>query len=399
MINLDRTIQEINQKAEQCGCGHPHRPIRLHGAITGGALMRVPEYVLERQFRRVLLVVDDNTWSAAGQTLSAALTKASIEHTVCTLEANAQGDVLADELSIVQIVLHTTSETDAIVAVGAGTIHDAVRFVCAKLGKAFLSVPTAASVDGFASTGAPIIIRGVKQTIPAISPEAMFADLDVLTRAPRALTAAGFGDMLGKYTSLADWVFSRDAGNEPFCPIAYELTEQALTSCVDAVPDIAEATERGISTLFAALTVSGLAMMITGHSRSASGAEHHLSHYWEMECIRHDRRQLLHGAKVGVAATWIAALYRKLRTLSAFPATKAYDRLPEPDVLRNLLEKVGGPSTLEKLGIEQPLLSASLSNAHLLRDRCTGLRWLHESGVLAQDDAPLQDFPILFSSS
>ncbi|MFQ7422713.1 MAG: iron-containing alcohol dehydrogenase [Anaerostipes sp.] len=30
------------------------------------------------------------------------------------------------------------------------------------------------------------------------------------------------------------------------------------------------------------LLLSGLAMQMTGHSRPASGAEHHMAHFWEM---------------------------------------------------------------------------------------------------------------------
>ena len=37
--------------------------------------------------------------------------------------------------------------------------------------------------------------------------------------------------------------------------------------------------------LMYALIISGLAMQIIGSSRPASGAEHHMSHLWEMEVI------------------------------------------------------------------------------------------------------------------
>jgi len=45
----------------------------------------------------------------------------------------------------------------------------------------------------------------MKQTISARSRIAIFADLPTLCAAPRAMIAAGFGDMLGKFTALADW--------------------------------------------------------------------------------------------------------------------------------------------------------------------------------------------------
>jgi hypothetical protein len=36
-------------------------------------------------------------------------------------------------------------------------------------------------------------------------PDAIFADLEILAKAPAVMVTAGFGDMLGKYTSLFDW--------------------------------------------------------------------------------------------------------------------------------------------------------------------------------------------------
>ena len=211
-------------------------------------------------------------------------------------------------------------------AVGSGTIHDVVRFVCSHTNRIFVSVPTAASVDGFTSVGAPIIVDGFKQTVPAIAPAAIFADLDVLSAAPQRMTAAGFGDMLGKFTSLADWRFSAEMAGEPFCPLAYELTERALQQCMAAVDEIAAGTPRGVEALMEALLLSGWSMLLVGHSRPASGGEHHLSHHWEMAYLKEGRRQLLHGAKVGVACALLAKLYRE-RLGEAYPSI--FGALPE----------------------------------------------------------------------
>nr|WP_246628017.1 sn-glycerol-1-phosphate dehydrogenase [Paenibacillus oenotherae] len=349
----------------------------MHCSIGQGVLLQLPDYLTQVQCRNVLIVCDSNTWHAAGQKVARMLQQAGLSHQVCSVAPDALGDVIADEQSIVEIMLETTSETDCILAVGPGTIHDLVRFVCAKLHKRFISVPTAASVDGFTSAGAPLIIRGTKKTIQTTSPAAMFADTDVMMQAPKSLTAAGFGDMLGKYTSLADWKFSRETANEPFCPVVYELTQEALACCVEAIDEIACGTEAGIRKLFEALTISGFAMLLADHSRSASGAEHHLSHYWEMDGIRNGKKQLLHGAKVGVAAIIIARLYRGLAEDDRFPYGAIFRDIPQPEQLAALLHAVGAPTTPEELGIGSSLVERSLKEAFLLRERSTGLRWIN----------------------
>lgn len=94
------------------------------------------------------------------------------------------------------------------IAVGSGTIHDIVRFAAFQRDLPFISYPTAPSVDGFTSARAPLILYGTKTTIQTKAPSALFADLDLLKAAPQSMVAAGFGDMLGKITSLADWEIS-----------------------------------------------------------------------------------------------------------------------------------------------------------------------------------------------
>ncbi|MBO7744780.1 sn-glycerol-1-phosphate dehydrogenase [Paenibacillus sp. MWE-103] len=372
-MEIQTALREINEAAARRPEGVVFAPIVMEGALEAGALAKVAPYLKARGCASVGLVADANTWAAAGERLAESLREAGIAHAVVRVKPDGQGDVIADERTIVQVLLETPKEARAILAVGSGTIHDVVRFVCAQTDRAFVSVPTAASVDGFTSVGAPIITGGFKQTVPAIAPEAIFADLDVLAAAPRRMTAAGFGDMLGKFTSLADWRFSAEQAGEPFCPLAYELTEQALTRCLEAVDEIASGSARGVEVLMEALLLSGWSMLLVGHSRPASGGEHHLSHHWEMAYLKEGRRQLLHGAKVGVAAVMLAKLYRE-RLAGAYPAV--FGDLPDAERLRTWLRQAGGPSDPGDIGLTEALIGESLREAYLLRDRYTGLKHL-----------------------
>nr|WP_127575725.1 sn-glycerol-1-phosphate dehydrogenase [Paenibacillus barengoltzii] len=360
--------------------------------LDRGVIRKVAPYLREQGYRQILLVADDHTYAAAGEQLMGLLEVAGVKTRVVLIQPDAQGDVVADEIAIVQLLLEIRpDETDALLAVGSGTIHDIVRFAAHKTGKPFVSVPTAPSVDGFTSAGAPLIVRGVKKTVPAVPPVAIFADLDILMAAPQRLVAAGFGDMLGKYTSLFDWKFSHLTAGEPYDEQAAAITERALCSCVSHAEAIGARTEEGIRALMTALIESGIAMLLFGQSHPASGAEHHLSHYWEMEYLRQGRRALLHGAKVGVACAEIARVYHAAGegTLpGAEPAALREHReqvrawlrdLPGEAELRGLLRQAGGPSTLAELGIGEELFARSLREAHRVRDRRTLLRALNEA--------------------
>ena len=360
--------------------------------LDRGVIRKGAPYLREQGYRHVLLVADDHTYAAAGEQLMGLLEAAGVKTRVVLIQPDAQGDVVADEIALVQLLLEIRpDETGALLAVGSGTIHDIVRFAAHKTGKPFVSVPTAPSVDGFTSAGAPLIVRGVKKTVPAVPPVAIFADLDILMAAPQRLVAAGFGDMLGKYTSLFDWKFSHLTAGEPYDEQAAAITERALRSCVSHAEAIGARTEEGIRALMTALIESGIAMLLFGQSHPASGAEHHLSHYWEMEYLRQGRRALLHGAKVGVACAEIARVYHAAGegTLpGAEPAALREHReqvrawlrdLPGEAELRGLLRQAGGPSTLAELGIGEELFARSLREAHRVRDRRTLLRALNEA--------------------
>ncbi|MEG6535435.1 sn-glycerol-1-phosphate dehydrogenase [Caldibacillus thermoamylovorans] len=364
--------------------------------VEKNAILHIRELIKRKQWKNIVVVYDQNTYLAAGEKLIKFLMNDFEEVIGININENEHGQVIANEESLVQVFIKTPNDADVLIAAGSGTIHDIVRFVGHKMNIPFISVPTAASVDGFTSKGAPLILRGVKQTIQTAAPIAVFADIDVIKAAPREMAAAGFGDILGKYTSLLDWEISKLVGNEPFHEGAASLTRKALETCVEYVEEISNADEKGITILMNALIESGLVMQILDYSRPASGAEHHLSHYWEMYLLKTNQKQLLHGAKVGVATTMIVELYKKnwkkllrserIKNTVYGNGIEQYgeyifsviEKLPSPDELKKLLEKVGGPTTVEELGIPQEIVIESLNEAHHLRDRCTGLLLLNQ---------------------
>ncbi|CAM4364142.1 sn-glycerol-1-phosphate dehydrogenase [Paenibacillus tarimensis] len=401
---METMIERVNRLVAEDKSGWHYHTVTLDEIVVeSGALSKVPAYIQNHGYNRVIIVADENTARAAGNELAELLVEAGVANKQVMVKPNTIGDVVADEQTIIQVMLEIDHDTtDLIIAAGSGTIHDVVRFIAYKMNKPFLSVPTAPSVDGFNSKGAPLIIRGDKITIAASSPVAIFADLDILIKAPAALVAAGFGDMLGKYTSLFDWNFGRIAAGEPHSKLAESITKDALEQCVRQAEAIARRDAEGIRSLMNSLIESGLAMLILGVSHPASGAEHHLSHYWEMEYLRLGRKQLLHGAKVGVACTIISELYHRLaaegwfgQSLESDPADHeafqaihehreeieaAIRAIPSPEQLKQLLRTVGGFTEPLQLGVDSELLSRSLRGAHHIRpNRFTLLRAYNKS--------------------
>ena len=111
--------------------------------------------------------------------------------------------------------LHATEERAAersrtaargLVAVGSGTLTDVVRYAAHLAGCDFVSVPTAASMDGYASSVAALERDGVKLTLPGARAGAILADPRIAAAAPLELTRAGIGDLLAKSTARVDWL-------------------------------------------------------------------------------------------------------------------------------------------------------------------------------------------------
>jgi glycerol-1-phosphate dehydrogenase [NAD(P)+] len=274
------------------------------------------------------LVADENTYSASGEAVEEALTRHGFDVQTIILTGE---EIIADEYYIMQVLVRADQEDRVYLAVGSGTITDIVRFVSHRTKTSFLSVPTAPSVDGFTSRGAPLVIGRFKQTVYTQSPLAVFADLNTLCAAPRPMIAAGFGDMLGKYTALADWKLGHLLWDEPYSDSIAQRAWNALQKCVGHAREIGGALPEGIHSLLEGLIESGLCMLDFGQSHPASGAEHYLSHYWELKLLRENRPAILHGAKVGIACVLVARFYEKIRQLSREQATELLKAASMPD--------------------------------------------------------------------
>ena len=145
------------------------------------------------------------------------------------------------------------------------------------------------------------------------------------------MVAAGFGDMLGKYTSLADWRLGALLWDEPYSVEIAQRVRRALQGCVDNADEIRQASPAGITQLMESLLESGLCMLAFGETRPASGTEHHLSHFWEIKLLQEHRPAILHGAKVGVGTVLAAERYQVIRGLTQKDVVERLSTTSLPD--------------------------------------------------------------------
>lgn len=331
----------------------------------------IPDFIAfcrARGLDRFLLVADTNTYPALGRRAETALRDQGWDVRTAILHGD---DVIADAHYMMQVLLAGDNIPRTYVAVGAGTITDIARFLSHRAGQKFISLPTAASVDGFTSIGAPIVVDGAKITLLTHGPLAVFADIPTLCAAPQAMIAAGFGDLIAKLTSVADWELGRLFWAEPYDATIAQRSRNAAWAAVKQLDAIANAECAGVKTLMEGLIESGFCMLDFGETRPASGAEHHISHLWEMMLLREGRRSVLHGAKVGVAVIVSAQRYDAIKAMSPREAAArlAAAALPDRDADIAAIRAAFPHMVDELIEIQAPFLNMTEAQFAALKAR------------------------------
>lgn len=302
-------LEQYLGKPMECGCGHEHKTRLKKIDIEKGALQRLPEHIREMGYHYIFMVCDVNTWEAAGKTAAELLHDKGIAYEYLVIQDR---ELVPDEHAVGTVVTAFPRKADLILAVGSGTLNDLCKFVSFQTGVDYMVCATAPSMDGFASVGAALITDHVKTTYDAHVPVAIIGDTEVLSQAPMEMIVAGLGDILGKYTCLMDWKMAHLIEGEYYCEKVADMVRQAVTIVVEQSGKIKERNPEAVKAVTEALVLTGVAMSFVGNSRPASGSEHHLSHYWEMQFQMEGKKPVLHGIKVGTGLLTVLHMYRRL---------------------------------------------------------------------------------------
>ena len=401
-----------------CQCGRTHKIDTMLAVIENGCLADFDRFMenLGLHGKRAA-VYDENTYAAKG------LKRPSARQEIILPPDNLHADERATAIVLDQL----DADAELIIAIGGGSIHDIVRYSATDRGIPFVSCPTAAGMDGFCSTVSAMTWHGFKKTIPGIAPTIVLADLDVICQAPLNLALSGVGDIFGKYTALLDWNIAHILTDEYICPEIEMMTRKAVDAVYDCCRQVAARDPEALGRLTYCLLLSGLAMQMMGNSRPASGSEHHISHFIEMEPETLPvRNTALHGEKVGVGAALVVEEYHKLaqindirpflreyRPVSEFYLKKAFGSrllasvmeenrrdclsgvrpdklaeqwplirkmildLPTRKELEGIYKEIGAKHSLEDLDIDAGLLPQLLDHSPYVRNRLTLMRARH----------------------
>ena len=245
-----------------------------------------------------VVVADVNTYKAAGAEACESLKAAGIP----TMEPFIfkDSDLYAEWSFLIRLENHLKGCDAIAVAVGSGVINDLAKLASEHLGRRYIIVGTAASMDGYTAYGASITFEGNKQTFDCKAPMGVIIDPEIAAGAPSEMAASGYADLIAKVPAAADWMLAEAAGEEPIDTFAYNLLHENLKESLAYPAEVHAREVKPTEMLAEGLIMSGFAMQAIQSSRPASGVEHQFSHYWDMEDLCYEGKHVSHGFKVGI---------------------------------------------------------------------------------------------------
>ncbi|MFC7432489.1 MULTISPECIES: sn-glycerol-1-phosphate dehydrogenase [unclassified Agrococcus] len=321
-----------------------------------------------------IVVADETTWAIAGEATTGALRAAGVR-LVDPLVLPGSPPPYAGAETVALVTAHLRPLDAVAVVVGAGTLNDVVKLASGRLGRPYVCVATAPSMDGYAAFGASIAKDGYKQTLSCPAPIAVVADHRILAAAPRRMVASGVGDLVEKLPGGADWILADALGVEPIDADVWALVQEPLRAALADPEGIRDGAVGATVGLCDGLVLSGLAMQAHRSSRPASGAGHQCSHLWEMEGLgAHDDPPLAHGLKVGLGTIMLTALHEEAlrRDLGALDVDAAVAAFPTWDAVARSIRREGFSADLLSAALAQS--EAKHPSPEVLRARLTTLR-------------------------
>ncbi len=238
------------------------------------------------------------------------------------------------------------SDYSFVIGIGGGKTLDIAKYVGFKLNRPMLSVPTNASNDGIASPFSSL--RGGKYpySIKVKPPLGVIADVSIIMNAPREQINSGLGDLIGKITSVRDWLLAHKEKGEYYGEYASKLALESAKHALASAEGIGKLKVASVRTLLEALISAGVAGGIAGSSRPLSGSEHLITHALDVLVPG----QGMHGEKVALSTVFTSYFY-KLK----------WERI------KSSIKKSGLPVSYDELGIGRETVVKAIIMAPTLR--------------------------------
>ena len=375
---LTAPLHELTNVDFQCDCSRRHT-IKI-GAIEIGSGVSSRTAELAAPYLEngpALVVCDAHTYEILGKKVHEQLVNAGLK---ADLFIFPDKHLHPDAFALGRLLIEASDEEKGyalLIAVGSGTLNDTTRMISGRLGLPYFIVCTAPSMDGYAGNSSPIVCRGSKISFYSHYADAIIADTAIMAQAPAWMLAAGLGDVMGKYVALADWKLAETVNGEYRCELISQFMANAVEKCAASAEAAARRDEDAIASMTDALLRAGMAMGLANVTRPASGCEHHMTHYCDIDLISRGLDYPLHGNTVGICTLAMLRFYDMARKDGL---TSLYT--PQAEEIREMIERIGGPTSPLEIGVDKDLFRRAMLNAKDLRPQYSMLRHVANAGLL-----------------
>lgn len=281
---------------------------------------------------RLGVVCDGNTRAVLGQRVERALA-GHYALNVIELPGIPHADA-----GTVERIRKASPDSDALLAVGSGTINDLCKYASALAGIPYAVFATAPSMNGYTSVNAAITVEGHKKSLQAHGAAGVFMDLEVLCAAPRRMVLSGLGDSVCRPTAQADWLLSHMLLDTAYRETPFVLLAEDEAALLAEPEALVGGDLEVMQRLARTLTLSGFGMTICGSSAPASQGEHMISHLIEM-LPPPGWDSVFHGEQIAVTTLTMARLQEAL--LSDTPPRLSATGITREDVAGAFGEPLG----------------------------------------------------------
>lgn len=306
--------------------------------VGSGAISELNTLLEELKLAGVALIVaDETTYEIAGERCNEVLRE----------RHDTQVELISDATkSEVERITASCKDIDFVIGVGGGKAIDVAKVASRNSHLEFLSVPTAASHDGIASSRASIKGPDGSVSIEAHAPFGVLADTEIIKNSPYRLYASGCGDIISKYTSVMDWELAQEVKDEGVSEYSIALSRMTAKIIMDSCDVVAKRTDEGVRKVVKALISSGVAMSIAGSSRPGSGSEHKFSHALDIIAPG----GALHGEQCGLGTIMMMHLHGG-----------------DWKMIRDALKSIGAPINAKEIGLDEDIIVEALLKAGEIR--------------------------------